>query len=151
MYWEKRRSAKRSCGRRRERGVSLVEALAAAGFLGVALLGLAANAVSTTRSAKTSDSVAAAHALAVQKLEQLRSMPLGAAGLTTGQYYDEANPLQADGTTGGVYSRGWTVSQKDVPGYGLKTVTVTIAWHDSRAHSTSVAAYVRCSAIPCRS
>ena len=121
------------------------------GFMSVALMGLAANTVNMTHSGKTADGVAAASALAVQKLEQLRSMPLGAAQLTSGQYYDSANPLQANGTAGGVYSRSWTVSQKDYPRWGLKTVTVSVSWHDSRAHTTRVAAYVRCSAIPCTS
>src|SRR6185295_9321193 len=135
MYWDGRRSAKR----RGQRGLSLLEALAATGLMGVALMGIAANTVNVTRTSKTSDNVAAANALAVQKLEQLRSMPLGAAQLASGQYYDSANPLKADGTAGGSYSRGWTVSQKDYPRCGLKTVTVTVSWSDSKSHTTRVA------------
>jgi Tfp pilus assembly protein PilV len=127
----------------------MLEALAATSFLGVALLGLAANAVGTTRSAKTADGVSAANALAVQKLEQLRSMPLGAPQLASGQYYDPANPMKADGTMGGTFSRSWVVSPKNSPRWGLKTVTVTISWRDGKPHTTSVAAYIRCSTIPC--
>jgi len=41
------------------------------------------------------------------------------------------------------------VSQKDIPRPGLKTVTVTVAWTDSRSHQTRVASYVRCNAVPC--
>jgi Tfp pilus assembly protein PilV len=149
MYWDGRRSAKRAAGRRSERGLSLLEGLAATSFLGVALLGLAANTVNLTRTTKNADSVAAANALAVQKLEQLRSMPLGATQLAPGQYYDSANPMKADGTGGGYFSRSWTVSAKDSPRFGLKTVTVTVAWTDNRTHSTQVAAYVRCSTVPC--
>jgi Tfp pilus assembly protein PilV len=150
MYWDGRRSARRPAGRRSERGFSLLEGLAATGFLGIALLGVAANTVNLTRTAKTADSVAAANALAVQKLEQLRSMPLGATQLASGQYYDSANPMKADGTMGGHFNRSWTVSPKDSPRFGLKTVTVTVAWTDTRSHNTRVAAYVRCSAIPCQ-
>src|SRR5205085_2687308 len=113
--------------------------------------GVAANTVNVTRTSKTADSVAAGNALAIQKLEQLRSMPLGATGLTSGQYYDAANPMKADGTMGGAFSRSWTVSQKDFPRLGLKTVTVTVSWKDSHPHNTRVAAYVRCSAVPCLS
>jgi Tfp pilus assembly protein PilV len=127
----------------------MLEALAASTFLGVALLGLAANAIGTTRSAKTADGVAAANALAVQKLEQLRSMPLGAPQLASGQYYDSANPMKADGTLGGAFSRSWAVSPKDYPRWGLKTVTVSVSWRDGKSHATSVAAYIRCSTIPC--
>lgn len=129
----------------------MLEALAASSFLGVALLGMVGSTVGMTRNSKTSDGVSAANALAVQKLEQLRSMPLGAAQLATGQYYDSANPMKADGTGGGVYDRSWTISVKDTPGWGLKTVTVTVSWKDSKSHATKVAAYVRCSTIPCAS
>ena len=146
MYSDGRRSTRNA---RATRGLSLLEALAATGFLGVGLLGLTANSVNMTRSAKTADSVSAASALAVQKIEQLRSMPLGAAQLNPGQYYDSGNPLKADGTSGGIFSRSWTVSLRNQPGFGLKTVTVTVSWKDSKAHTTRVAAYVRCSTVPC--
>jgi hypothetical protein len=42
------------------------------------------------------------------------------------------------------------VSAKDTPVFGVKTVTVTVAWRDSNDHETSVAAYVRCSTVPCK-
>ena len=142
-------SVGRRSTRRATRGLSLLEALAATGFLAIALFAFGSNSVSLTRNAKNADSVGAATALAQQKLEQLRSMPLGAAQLASGQYYDASNPLKADGTGGGVYSRSWTVSSNDTPSLGLKTVTVTIAWTDSRPRTTRVAAYVRCSTIPC--
>jgi len=132
------------------RGVSLLEALAATAFVSLVLLAFAGNSASLTRNLKSADSTAAATALALQKLEQLRSMPLGAAGLATpGLFYDISNPLKADGTTGGIFSRSWQVSQKDTPRFGLKTVTATVSWTDSKSHSTRVAAYVRCSTIPC--
>src|SRR3989442_13032302 len=148
MYSGRRPSADRR-RRARSRGFSLLDALAGLTFIAVSLLGLSAAAVSLTRNAKSSDSTSAATALAQQKLEQLRSMPLGAAQLGPGIYYDPANKLKADGTSGGIFDRSWTVSQKDIPRFGLKTVTVTVAWTDSRSHSTQVASYVRCSAIPC--
>jgi Tfp pilus assembly protein PilV len=133
-----------------ERGVSLLEALAATAFLGVALLGFAANSVSLTRSAKTADSTSAAHALAQEQLERLRSMPLGAAGLVPGAYTDASNPLTADGLAGGTFERSWVVSANDTPTWGLKTVTVTVQWTDPTAtHATRLAAFVRCSNIPC--
>ena len=69
--------------------------------------------------------------------------------LKPGIYYDPANKLKADGTSGGIFDRSWTVSLNDTPRVGLRTVTVTVAWTDSRSHSTQVASYVRCSTIPC--
>ena len=135
--------------RRGTRGISLLEALAATAFLGVALLAFANNSISVTRTAKAADDTSAAHALAQQKLEQLRSLPLGSATLNPGSYTDAVTPMHADGTAGGFFRRAWTVSANNVPTFGLRTVTVTVTWTDSRTHSTRVAAYVRCSVIPC--
>jgi len=135
--------------RRANRGTSMLEALAATGLFAIGVLGFSTQTVSLTRAMKSADSTSAATALAQQELEQLRSMPLGAPALATGSYVDAANPLQANGATGGPYTRAWVVSPKDTPAFGLKTVTVTVAWTDSRAHTVAVAAYVRCSTVPC--
>ena len=148
MYSGRRPSADRR-RRARSRGFSLLDALAGLTFIAVSLLGLSAASVSLTRNAKGADSTSAGTALAQQKLEQLRSMPLGATELKPGIYYDPANRLKADGTSGGIFDRSWTVSLNDTPRVGLRTVTVTVAWTDSRSHSTQVASYVRCSTIPC--
>ena len=148
MYSGRRRSAERR-PRARSRGFSLLDALAGVTFIAVAILGLSATSVSVTRNSKGADSTSAATALAQQKLEQLRSMPLNATQLDPGIYYDAGNKLKADGTSGGIFDRSWTVSLNDTPRVGLRTVTVTVAWTDSRSHSTQVASYVRCSTIPC--
>jgi hypothetical protein len=128
----------------------MIEALGATSLVCGALLGLAMGAINVSRTAKTADSTAAATALATEKLEQLRSMPLDAAAFVPGIYYDPANPLTADGVMGGIYRRRWQVSAKDTPSFGVKTVTVTVSWRDSNDHATSVAAYVRCSTVPCK-
>ena len=135
---------------RRTAGTTLLEALGALGVTGVGVLGLVTSTVFLTRANRSSGSVAAATALAQQKLEQLRSMPLNATQLDPGIYYDAGNKLKADGTSGGTFDRSWLVSVKDTPRPGLKTVTVTVAWTDSRSHSTQVASYVRCNAVPCQ-
>jgi len=139
------RSAKRAAG-----GFSLLEAVAATAFLAVALMAFAANTIWLTRDEKSADSTSAAHALAQQKLEQLRSTPLGAPEVAAGILrFDPANPLRADGTAGGNFTRKWQVSGNDQPTFGLRTVTVTVSWQDSRSHTTTLAAYIRCSTIPC--
>ena len=148
MYSGRRPSADRR--RTRSRGFSLLDALAGVTFIAVAILGLSAASVALTRNSKGADSTSAATALAQQKLEQLRSMPLNATQLDPGIYYDAGNKLKADGTSGGTFDRSWLVSLKDTPRPGLKTVTVTVAWTDSRSHSTQVASYVRCNAVPCQ-
>jgi Tfp pilus assembly protein PilV len=130
-------------------GTSLLEALGALGLTGVAMLGLVGSTVFVSRVNTSSSGIAAATALAQQKLEQLRSMPLDAAGLGPGQYTDPAGAMKADGSAGGPFSRSWVVSAGNTPRPGLKTVTVSVAWVDSRSHTTTLAAYVRCSTIPC--
>jgi len=113
------------------------------------MLGLVSSTVFVSRVNTSSSGIAAATALAQQKLEQLRSMPLDAPGLGPGQYTDPAGAMKADGSTGGPFSRSWVVSASNTPRPGLKTVTVSVAWVDSRSHTTTLAAYVRCSTIPC--
>jgi Tfp pilus assembly protein PilV len=135
--------------RRGTRGSSILEALGTIAFIGIAVGGFAVNSVSLTRIDKTAASVTEATALAQQQLEALRALPLGAAQLAPGVYTDPANPLAADGGGGGVFDRSWTVSGNDAPRAGLRTVTVRVSWTDSQPHSTRVAAYVRCSTIPC--
>ena len=141
---------RRSTRARGVRGFSLLEALGATSLVGGALLGLAMGAINVSQNSKSADATAAATSLATEKLEQLRSMPLDAAAFVPGITFDPGNPMHADGTVGGIYRRRWSVSLKDTPRFGLKTVTVTVAWRDSRQHETSVAAYVRCSTIPCQ-
>ena len=135
--------------RRGTRGSSLLEALGTMAFIAIGVGGFVVNSVSLTRIDKTADSVTAATALAQQQLEALRALPLGAAQLATGVYSDASNPLRADGSSGGVFQRTWTVSGNDTPRAGLRSVTAVVSWTDSRAHSTRLAAYVRCSTIPC--
>ena len=140
-------SARRRSARRAASGFSLIEAVAATAFLALALMAFAANSIWLTHDEKSADSTSAAHALAQQKLEQLRSTQLG--GVATGIYSDPSNPLQADGTAGGTFTRRWTVSGNDQPTFGLRTVTVTVQWRDTLTHTTTLAAYIRCSTIPC--
>ena len=131
------------------RGVSLLEAVATLGFVGVAVMGFSMNSVSLTRANRSSGATVAATALAQQKIEELRNLPLGAAQLTTGSYTDASNPLGSNGAAGRTFTRTWTVSAKDQPRSGLKTLTVSVAWTDAKAHTARLAAFVRCSRVPC--
>src|SRR5881396_1351234 len=109
MCWVRRRLTS-PARRRATRGFSMLEALAATSLLAFTLLGFAANSISLIRAEKNADSTSVATALAIHELELLRSMPLGAAAHTPGNYVDASNPLRADGTPGGIFNRTWTVS-----------------------------------------
>ena len=150
-------TTRKTIGRRHSRvrrrqgraGSGLVEVMVTVGFVAVAFLGFAANTIAVARAHTTSRNAASATALAQQQLEALRNLPVGAPGLTSGTYQDPGNPLAADGGTGGIFHRSWTVSAPDTPGIGLKAVTVLLAWTDQEEHQTAIAAYVRCSTVPC--
>jgi len=144
-----RRKAHGQVRRVRARGFSLVEALAAATLLAAAMMALNMTSISLARGTKTADSYSAATALATEQLEIVRAMPLGAAGHTPGSYASANNPLTAGGLAGGKFTRTWTVSAKDTPANGLKTVTVTVSWTDTTTHTMQLAGYVRCSTVPC--
>jgi len=149
MYSDKRRSAERRA-RRGERGLSIIDALAATAVVGAALLLLGANTVVMARSTKTADASAAATGLAREHIERLRSMPLGAPGHNAGTFNDAANPMEADGTPGGIFARSWRISAADVPAPGLRTAQVFVTWTDgSGPHTVQLAAYLRCSRVPC--
>jgi len=125
----------------------MIEALAATTFLALALMAFAANTVGLTRNERSANNTSVAHALAQQRLEQLRSMQLGAAPLSPGLYND--GTLKADGTATGPFTRTYQVSANNSPTFGLRTVTVTVSWRDPRQHTSRLSAFVRCATIPC--
>ena len=149
MYSDRRRSARRRAPRG-ERGLSIIDALAATAVVGAALLLLGANTVVMARSTKTADAAAAATGLAREQIERLRSMPLGAPGHNPGTFNDPGNPMNADGTPGGIFGRSWQVSASNIPAPGLRTAQVFVTWTDgSGPHTVQLAAYLRCATVPC--
>jgi type II secretory pathway pseudopilin PulG len=136
-------------GRRASAGFGLIEALVAAGILGFAMLAFQASTITLTRGEKEADSTAVATALAQQRLELLRSLPLGDPRHTPGTYADPSNPLTADGQPNGRYTVTWQVSNRDVPDFGLKTILVNVAWNDPRPRTMRLGAFVRCTLVPC--
>jgi len=110
-----------------QKGFSLVEAMVAAALLSIISLGAALGADRAVRQNVYSRSLAAATTLAHDKIEQLQSKVSTDAQLTSVNHVDDANPLNPDGTTGGLYTRAWTVTN-NMPANGLKTVQVTVTW-----------------------
>jgi prepilin-type N-terminal cleavage/methylation domain-containing protein len=144
MYSAKRRSAKR----RTQRGLSLIESLVTLGIMSVGVLGLSMSSIQLGRTAKWADMSSAATALANERLENLRSQPLGSAAHTPGNY--SGGTMQANGSANGPYTITWVVSANDTPTWGLRRVTVTAAWTQyTSSRQVQVGALIRCSKTPC--
>jgi hypothetical protein len=77
--------------------------------------------ISTNRHARN---ITVATNLAMQQVETLQ------AGSYAAVVSGSDGPLTADGSTGGAYSRTWTVTV-DSPVAGSKTVDVTVSWADA--------------------
>jgi Tfp pilus assembly protein PilV len=110
-----------------EGGFSLIEAVVAAGLLGIISLGFAIGADRAVRFNVYSRSLTAATTLAHDKVEELSSKVSTDVQLTAGNHAEASNPLTAEGAAGGIYTRTWAVTN-DVPTTGLKTVKVTVTW-----------------------
>lgn len=113
-----------------ERGVTLTEILFAMLLFAVVAAGMTAATMATIRATAHSRNLAAAAALAHDKVEDLRALDLSGAmpdELAEGEHEDPANPLTPLGDTGGKFFRRWTV-QHDEPNPGLATVDVEVVW-----------------------
>ena len=126
-----------------QRGISLVEVLAAVTVFALVAAGAAAGMIGTIRGNTTSRGVAEASALIHDKIEQLRALDPGAnpADLTAGVHNDALSPMTALGQAGGLYHRSWTVVRNS-PRQGLAEVTLTVSWRDSRPRVLKSATYL---------
>jgi Tfp pilus assembly protein PilV len=105
-------------------GLTLLEVLAAFSILAIAGLGLfAIGSMATKSNIRNANQIAAA-ALASSKLEDLRSLDFDS--LSSGS----DGPLGAGGTSGGIFSRSWTVATTSITGVttSAKTLAVTVTW-----------------------
>lgn len=107
-----------------QRGITLVETLVAVlliGFVAFAQGRLNVNVIETNRHGAN---ITAATNLAMDMTEFLQQQPytLVASG--------SDGPLNADGSSGGAYSRTWVVTE-NTPVSGAKTAVVTVSWTDT--------------------
>jgi Tfp pilus assembly protein PilV len=138
---------------RNQRGITLVETLAALGIFSVVAVGFTTSTVANIKVNNESRTIAAATALVQNQIEKIRmiqpattSVP---ADLTTGTHSDPNNPVTALGAANGTFTRTWTVSGVSqysgttVVGVrpGLVQVAVTVSWTQPIAGSVTAVTY----------
>ena len=105
--------------------------------------GLATATVGSIRANSTSRNLTAAVTLIYDKVDQFRAMnpATNPVDLAPGSHTDPASPLTPLGSTGGAFTRTWTVSA-NTPRPGLAEVVVRISWSDPTPRSIQSVAYV---------
>ena len=112
-----------------QEGSSLTEIVVATAVFASTVLGLINSSLNTRKAAFLTENTAAAVTLAQDKLEKIRTLAATSADLTEGAHNDSLNPLGADGTTDGIFTRQWTVTD-DTPIAGMKRVEMRVSWND---------------------
>lgn len=112
-----------------ERGSSFVELLAAVTVFAIVVLGLSPSLLSTRKVAGLGRNQSIAATLAEDKIEQIRAQSSGV--VSSGS----DGPLNADGSSGGIFNRAWTVTP-NTPLAGTSRVVVTVSWRDRPANSS---------------
>ena len=113
---------------RDQRGVSLIEIIAAVCVFAVVVVGLSPTLLGARKYTEFSKNQSIATALAQDKIEQLRVSSTVSNG--------SDGPLQPSGASGGIFSRTWTVvAHPTVP--NVNCVIVTVTWPE-RPNASSV-------------
>lgn len=112
-----------------ERGISLIETLVAVVILAFAAVMQGYMSLATITTNRNARNITIATNLAMHKVEELKS------GTFASAVSGSDGPLTSDGSSGGAYSRTWTVTD-DAPVSGAKTVDVTVSWADAADNRT---------------
>lgn len=105
--------------------MSLLEVLISLTILTIAGTGLfLTSSISTVGNTQSRDR-AVALSLAIEKMENLKVLPLSA--LVPGSYSDPTG-LDASGASGGIYDRSWTIKNSPTASSQGRTIDVTVTW-----------------------
>jgi Tfp pilus assembly protein PilV len=110
-----------------ERGSTFIEVLAATAVFAVVVIGLSPTLLNTRKVAELSKNQSVATTLAEDKVEQIRTLSAIASG--------SDGPLNANGTSGGIFNRSWTVTANS-PTTGVSRVEVVVTWRDRPSTSS---------------
>ena len=90
-------------------GYLMLEILMAVAIFSVGFLAVGTLIISTTRNNTTGNIITQATMLAAEKLQNLKDTA-DIATLAAGTYTDPGNPIDDQGTPGGIYTRSWTIA-----------------------------------------
>jgi prepilin-type N-terminal cleavage/methylation domain-containing protein len=110
-----------------KKGFTLLELMIALSVLMVVLLCSANMLIVSIQWNTLSMEKSIAARLANNKIDELRGDGYNQVGLKIDSHADRNNPLNADETSGGIYTRTWLVSNGKTP--GTKEVRVFVTWH----------------------
>jgi prepilin-type N-terminal cleavage/methylation domain-containing protein len=108
-------------------GFTLIEVMVALVILSFSLLALAGLMVTTTKNNSYGSHMTEAATYAQDKLEEFRA-------IRWEDIPEGAGNDQRSGSTGIQYARNWGVTTNG----GLKTITISINWHDQTNHSINL-------------
>jgi prepilin-type N-terminal cleavage/methylation domain-containing protein len=120
----------KKCSILQKKGFTLLELMIALSILMVVLLGSANMLIVSVQWNTLSMEKAIAARLAKNKIDELRSRGYNQVGLKIDSHADHNNPLNADETPDGIYTRTWLVSSGKMP--GTKKVRVVVTWYRGR-------------------
>ena len=109
-----------------KRGFTLIELLVGLVLLAIGLLAIAGMQIKSVNGNFFSANMTQASILAQDRLETLRNVAYGDAGLAVGTHND--------GTTG-IFTRSYSVSV--IPGTTMLNIVATVSWRDTTDHTIS--------------
>lgn len=130
-------------------GFTLVEVMASLAVFGIGAAGLVGVSIGVVRYNRVSHGLSIATALAQDEIEQLRALDpsTNPAALTVGTHQDANNPITSVGTSGGRFTRSWSVT-RNAPVPGIATVIVNVAWTDGVPYNVQLLTYC-CQSTTC--
>jgi type IV pilus assembly protein PilV len=107
-----------------QNGFTFIELLIAMAILAIGMMAAVSMQLSSTRNNTNGNIVTQATMLAKTQLERLKNRDLS--NLAEGTVQDPNNPVNAEGQSGGIYTRSWTIANL---GTGAREITVRVQWN----------------------
>ena len=112
-----------------EAGLTLIEVMISLAIFSIGILAVAQLQIWNVKNNTTGNISTQATLLARAKLEDLKNMPFAHAELNVGTHNDANNPVDIQGTAGGIFNRQWTVSGFAGDPANWRQVDMTVSWN----------------------